>query len=139
MSGKLEKAKAEFKARRYHSRYPLLLNGVLYVDQPSPVNPDSLDKKDTQGFDFTYAIPLLIAVLTVLLLSGILFRAIILSGMFLCALLVLREGIEHSGYKATLDDKDEDQTRDLKIEIERLTQKHNRNVSYLPPTGIAFL
>ncbi|CVK99120.1 uncharacterized protein FPRN_03789 [Fusarium proliferatum] len=111
LSGKLEKAKAEFKARRYH------------------INPDSSDKKDTQGFDFTYAIPLLVAVLTVLLLSGILFRAIILCGMFLCALLVLREGMEHSGYKATLDDKDEDQTRDLKIEIERLTQKHNRNAT----------
>ncbi|CVL06261.1 uncharacterized protein FMAN_03789 [Fusarium mangiferae] len=106
LSGKLEKAKAEIKTRRYD------------------INPESSYEKDSQGFDFTYAIPLLIAALTVLLLSGILLRAIILSCMFLCALLVLREGMEHSSHQATLVDDDGDQTRDLEIEIERLTQKH---------------
>ncbi|KAG4274412.1 hypothetical protein FPRO04_09370 [Fusarium proliferatum] len=106
LSGKLEKAKAEIKTRRYD------------IDQ------ETRDTKDSQGFDFTYAIPLLVAILTVLLLSGIIFRAIILSCMFLCALLILREGMEQSGYRATSDDNDEDQTRDLEIEIERLTHKH---------------
>ncbi|QGI61447.1 hypothetical protein CEK26_005414 [Fusarium fujikuroi] len=106
LSGKLEKAKAEIKTRRYD------------IDQ------ETRDTKDSQGFDFTYAVPLLVAILTVLLLSGILFRAIILSCMFLCALLILREGMEQSGYKATSDDNDGDQTRDLEIEIERLTHKH---------------
>ncbi|KAF5636877.1 hypothetical protein F25303_8080 [Fusarium sp. NRRL 25303] len=88
------------------------------------IDKETRDTKDSQGFDFTYAVPLLIAILTVLLLSGILFRAIILSCMFLCALLILREGMEQSGYRATLDDNDGDQTRDLEIEIERLTHKH---------------
>lgn len=106
LSGKLEKAKAEIKTRRYD------------IDQ------ETRDTKDSQGFDFTYAVPLLVAILTVLLLSGILFRAIILSCMFLCALLILREGMEQSGYRSTSDDNDGDQTRDLEIEIERLTHKH---------------
>ncbi|KAF5604165.1 uncharacterized protein FSUBG_6938 [Fusarium subglutinans] len=53
----------------------------------------------------------------------------IMSRMFLCALLVLRAGIKKSGYKALLDDNDGDQTRDLEIEIERLTQKHKLNAT----------
>ncbi|KAG7435397.1 hypothetical protein Forpi1262_v002287 [Fusarium oxysporum f. sp. raphani] len=73
----------------------------------------TLNKKDTQRFDFTYAIPLLIALVLVLFFSGLLVRAIILSGMFLYALLILREGLEQSGYRTTLDEDIEDETRDL--------------------------
>ncbi|WKT43636.1 hypothetical protein QSH57_008472 [Fusarium oxysporum f. sp. vasinfectum] len=92
-------------------------------------NRETLNKKDTQRFDFTYAIPLLIALVLVLFFSGLLVRAIILSGMFLCALLILREGLEQSGYRTTLDDDIEDETRDLEIESEHLTQKHRLNTT----------
>ncbi|KAI8414361.1 hypothetical protein FOFC_03971 [Fusarium oxysporum] len=110
LTEKLEDAKAESKTRRYGK---------------------TLNKKDTQRFDFTYAIPLLIALVLVLFFSGLLVRAIILSGMFLCALLILREGLEQSGYRTTLDDDIEDETRDLEIESEHLTQKHRLNHTYL--------
>ncbi|KAF4947520.1 hypothetical protein FGADI_10365 [Fusarium gaditjirri] len=110
LSKRLEDAKAEVKLRRFE------------------IDPELRDKDDTQGFDFTYAIPLLVVVLFVLLLCGILFRLTIISGMFLFALLILREGIEKSDCWPALDDDNGDVTRDLEIETERLAQKQKRNV-----------
>ncbi|KAF5247329.1 hypothetical protein FANTH_6420 [Fusarium anthophilum] len=88
LTEKLEAAKGEIKTRR------------------CDIKLESPDEKDTQRFDFTYAIPLLTAVLSVMFLSGIVFKVIIVSGM------------------AILDDNDGDQARDLEIEIELLTQNH---------------
>jgi len=139
LTEKLEDAKAESKTRRYGSRYPLRLNALLYDDLTSLIHLETLNKKDTQRFAFTYAIPLLIALVLVLFFSGLLVRAIILSGMFLCALLILREGLEQSGYRTTLDDDIEDETRDLEIESEHLTQKHRLNVSHRPQNNIILI
>jgi hypothetical protein len=71
-----------------------------------------------------------------LLLSGIILKAIILSAMFLYALVFLKEGIEKSGYAGTSDNDIEDQTRDLQIETEHLARKRKVNVSYHPLNGI---
>ncbi|KAF5599007.1 hypothetical protein FPANT_3610 [Fusarium pseudoanthophilum] len=106
----LEDAKAETESRRQN------------------IDRESRAQKETQRFDFTYAIPLLITVFLVLFLSGLLLNALTMSAMFLCALLILREGIQSSN-GATLTDDSGDQSRDLEIEIERLTYKHKRNAA----------
>ncbi|KAF5552250.1 hypothetical protein FNAPI_7165 [Fusarium napiforme] len=96
----LEDAKAEIESRRHN------------------IDRESRAQKETQRFDFTYVIPLLITVFLVLFLSGLFLNAMIMSAMFLCALIILREGIQ-SSYGATLTDDNGDQSRDLEVEIER--------------------
>ncbi|KAF5642248.1 uncharacterized protein FTJAE_3723 [Fusarium tjaetaba] len=106
----LEDAKAEIESRRHN------------------IDRESQAQKDTQRFDFTYAVPLLITVFLVLFLPGLFLNTMILSAMFLCALLILREGVQ-SSYGATLTDDNGDQSRDLEVEIERLTCKQKRNAA----------
>ncbi|EWY99906.1 hypothetical protein FOYG_03835 [Fusarium oxysporum NRRL 32931] len=112
----------EQHTRATFESWTCLLSFIQEFESPINIMIKTRDKKDTRKFEFPYAIPLLIAVILVLLFSGLLVRAVIVYGMFLCALLILQEGLEQSGYQTTLDDDIEDETRDLKIESELLAQ-----------------